>query len=497
MAKSILDFKKITGGKSGKSFKKVLARSDGRVLWSAGSTVTYVVDTGTSYTEEVDSGASCLSPTTFTPSKDGWTFVGWREDTTASGSVLSSKVMESDPITLYAVFKQTVSAKFISYNSTQTVDGTRYYNYGNIENASVTVPTGATYSGWSWRGWGNNWVADATADVAYANGGTVYGLSEDRTYYGLYKKTITAYFISGIGGTNNQPIEGTSYYNSAGNVSTIDITAPTGAAASGWTWRGWSKYWDQAAAASVYLKNGGTTNINHENDGITYYGLYRQTITLSYNGNGSTSGSVAAQTGTRYHNSANNYSDPSFRLAANGFTKSGYTFNGWNLGAVGASITLDANATAYAQWTMVSILTNGVWQSSASSVSNGSMSYSSDGYLYVDTLTKDGDTTYTGPSFNVDVTGLSTISFTVYLSGYCSTDAAGSATITFAIGNNTVKCEHYADDAAATQTLTIDVSSLTGVQSCGCSILASCRQEEDEWGWSDNHHIRIYNIVPA
>ena len=77
--------------------------------WSAGSTVTYYVDSATVITEEVDNEVSCLSPKTFTPSKSGWTFVGWREDTTADSSVLSSKIMDSDPITLYAVFKQTVT----------------------------------------------------------------------------------------------------------------------------------------------------------------------------------------------------------------------------------------------------------------------------------------------------------------------------------------------------------------------------------------------------
>lgn len=388
---------------------------NGVQVFSAGSTVTYVVDSGVSYTEEVDSGASCLSPTTFTPSKDGWTFVGWREDTTASGSVLSSKVMESEPITLYAV----------------------------------------------------------------------------------YAKTITAHFISGIGGTNTQDVPGTSYYNSAGNVSTIDITAPTGAAASGWTWRGWSKYWDQAAAASVYLKNGGTTNINHENDGITYYGLYRQTITLSYNGNGSTSGSVTAQTGTRYHNSANNYSDPSFRLAGNRFTRSGYTFNGWNLGAVGASITLDENATAYAQWSMVSILVSGVWQSSATSVNNGVMSYNSEGYLAASVSTKDGTTSYTGPSFSVDTTGLSKISFMVYLTGDHSTDADGEHRITFTVGSQSVTYKHPSEDAATTQTLSIDVSSMSGVQKCTCTMVEDCRREDDEWGWSSNHTVRLLNITPT
>lgn len=46
------------------------------LVYSRGSTCTYYVDSGTVYTEEVDEGASCLSPKTFTPAKSGWTFVG-------------------------------------------------------------------------------------------------------------------------------------------------------------------------------------------------------------------------------------------------------------------------------------------------------------------------------------------------------------------------------------------------------------------------------------
>ena len=37
-------------------------------IYSAGSIVTYYVDSNTYYQEEVDSDASCLNPTTFTPS---------------------------------------------------------------------------------------------------------------------------------------------------------------------------------------------------------------------------------------------------------------------------------------------------------------------------------------------------------------------------------------------------------------------------------------------
>ena len=76
-------------------------------IYSSGSTCTYICD-GNTYQEEVDGGESCLSPKTFTPVKSGYNFVGWREDTIADGSVLSGKLMEGDPITLYAVFRKTL-----------------------------------------------------------------------------------------------------------------------------------------------------------------------------------------------------------------------------------------------------------------------------------------------------------------------------------------------------------------------------------------------------
>ena len=71
-----------------------------RRVYSAGNIATYYVDTGKVYSEEVDSDASCLSPTTFTPTKSGWTFVGWREDKTANSSVLSKKIMDDELKTL-------------------------------------------------------------------------------------------------------------------------------------------------------------------------------------------------------------------------------------------------------------------------------------------------------------------------------------------------------------------------------------------------------------
>lgn len=238
-------------------------------IYSAGSTVTYIVDVENEVKEEVDSGASCLSPKTFTPSKSGWTFVGWREDTTASADVLTEKLMDDEPITLYAVFEKEITCTFISglnKASSATAKGNLYYNNGNIANASVTAPTGVTVSGWTWIGWSGDTIADGYADIA--NGGNI-------------------------------------------------VTSADG----------------------------------------TLYGLYQQTITLSYNGNGSTSGSTASQTGTRYHNSYGNYSDPEFKLASNGFARTNYTFAVWAQGSAngtqyktGASVTLTASTTFFAYW---------------------------------------------------------------------------------------------------------------------------------------------------
>ena len=408
------------------------------LVYSSGSVVTYHVDTDTVYTEEVDSGASVLTPSSFKPSKSGYTFVGWRGDTTADGDVLSSKTMESEPITLYAVFRKVVTLTYynsvttpgtwsqnqyynngnyanptftlkqadlsgwakrgwgtsdaanasvvyadgrnvelssditvyglyektvtltaVSYNSTQTVQGTVYHNSaGNEIGASVIAPTGAACSGWTWRGWSGGGYTSANAAVAWANGATI-NLTCDITIYGLYEKTITETFVDYNGSTGvNTPVKSTAYYNSAGNTVYPNITAPTGGAwnGSGWIFRGWG--YPDSGENSVNVAAGqtfaSTTNCYRS-------AIYAKTITLSYNGNGATGGSVAAKTGTMYVNILrSNYSYPTFTLAGNGFSRTNKSFVAWAMGstggtqyAAGNTVTLSSNATFYAVWQQV------------------------------------------------------------------------------------------------------------------------------------------------
>lgn len=257
------NIKKINFG--GTAVKKVIY--NGTQVWTAGNTVTYVVDTGITYHEEVDYGASCLSPKTFTPVKSGWAFLGWRIDATASATVFTSKIMGDTPITLYAVFKTGVTVGY--YNGTasiKTQTKMRYYNNGNVANPSFTMSQ---------------------------------------------------------------------------------------AALSGWTARGWST--GNTAAASILYSNGATFS---RDSNVTLYGMYYKTITLSYNGNGSTSGSTAAHSDARYYNSNGANANPTFTLKANGYAKAGYTFSKWALNgasgtqyAAGGQIILAASATMYAVWT--------------------------------------------------------------------------------------------------------------------------------------------------
>ena len=88
-------------------------------------------------------------------------------------------------------------------------------------------------------------------------------------------------------------------------------------------------YWETETSAP----SSGSLTFCHEEE---------NTYTISFNGNGNTSGSTASLTGVWY--------SASKTLTSNGFKKTGYTFNGWNTKA-------DGTGTAYANGATVSKLT--------------------------------------------------------------------------------------------------------------------------------------------
>lgn len=241
--------------------KKVKAAYQGAVkVYSSGNIVTYHVDMGVIYREEVDEGASCLSPKTFTPSKSGWTFVGWRTDSIANGSVISSKVMGDDPITLYAVFRQTVTLTY--YNGSTTASSTseyKYYNNGNTINPSFSI-TPASLNGWTFRGWATSSAAAAGIDCSSISNTT---FADSTTIYAAYSQTITLYY-NGNGNTSGSTAAQTStrYFNSGNYYNPSFMISSNGFSKTNYTFSKWalgSTSGTQYAAGAVVTLSASTT----------------------------------------------------------------------------------------------------------------------------------------------------------------------------------------------------------------------------------------------
>ena len=366
----------------------------------------------------------------------------------------------------------------------------------NQQTMPVGVATALTANAFSRLGYlFANWAKSASGSAAYSDKQSVKDIAaagETITLYALWT-AITWYVVYNANGGSG------SMSNSEHKYDTAEALTANAFTKTGYLFAGWDTdtsgnvvYADKASVKNLASTHGVKVNLYAVWTAITWY--------VKYNGNGATSGSMA--------DSTHKY-DTAKALTANAYSRTGYQFTGWSTSSGGAKVyddeqsvknlksTHGAVLNLYAAWRMTEILTAGTWKSSATSVNNGVMSYNSEGYLAADISVMDGTATFAGPSFDVDVTGLSTISFTVYLSGYCSVDALGHGAIEFTINGKSASLGHYAGDDAITQTLSIDVSSMSGVQTCTCTMTEGCRKEEDEWGWSSNHFVRIYNIVPA
>lgn len=156
--------------------------------------VTYHIDTGNSYTEDVEYDASCLSPSKGTPTKTGYTFFGWATSSTAvsESDKLSTKKMGHNAIDLYAIFKKEYKLSYANGGGTGTMTAdtiTQYYNHGKYstgDDKGVTFTlkangfsrTDYTFNGWS--------ISSTTK-----NPGDPITLSGDATATALWKVNFT------------------------------------------------------------------------------------------------------------------------------------------------------------------------------------------------------------------------------------------------------------------------------------------------------------------
>lgn len=321
-------------------------RSFRREPSNSATLVTYYVDSGVSYTEKVASGKTVLSPTTFTPTKSGYSFLGWREDSVASSDVLVSKTAKGKTLSLYAVFSKDIT--LTTYNASNTPTSTnkaQYYNNTNIVNPTFTMSETAI-GGWTNAGWTNN-ISSYTAIIA--DGATIT-LSANAEYYSLYTQTITVTYYNGSAtpsyatGTRIANVHSASTFQNP----TFQLAQ---AGLSSWTARGWTTSATGGESAISYGNNVAFTRDTN----ITLYGCYYRTVTITYDGSPGT-GYMSPSTGTAYYHSTSGATNASITLSVSTFTpRSGYVSrHTWDiLGTTyqeGAIYSTSSDETAFAMY---------------------------------------------------------------------------------------------------------------------------------------------------
>jgi uncharacterized repeat protein (TIGR02543 family) len=286
---------------------------------------------------------------TNSPSRVGYTFAGWntKADGTGTDYAVNASYSTNADLSLFA--KWTAASRTVTYaldGGTSSANTSQLT--GKVVGNTVTLPASNTMtkSGYTFAGW-----SDGTSTYSGGATWTVPASDSNFTLTALWNtQTFTYSYDTNGGGT--APSGGTKTYGES-----LVLAASTGLSKTGYTFAGW---------------NDGSTTINAGTSvSITTNKIYvaqwsAQSFTISYSGNSPTSGSVTSGSYVA--------GGVPYAIAANGFTKVGYTFAGWkdasnNSYAVGSGYSSAADLVLTAQWTAssftVSYNTNGATAGSA------------------------------------------------------------------------------------------------------------------------------------
>ena len=255
-----------------------------------------------------------------------WTYTGLAGSTNSQGLSI-----DDFSITLVAVTSHTVT--FNKNDGTGTTTTQTSSSSANLTSNSFTR-TGYTYTGWYT-------TANGSGGTAYADGAS-YSFAADVILYAQW--TANSNTITFDGNTNTG---GSTTSQNINTDASANLTA-NGFTKTGYTFAGWAT---SAGGAVAYVNQ---ANYTMGTGNVTLYAKWTaNSNTITFDGNGFDGGSTATQ---------NINTDASANLTANGFTRTGYAFNGWNTAANGsgtayanqASYSMGTSGvTLYAQWTLI------------------------------------------------------------------------------------------------------------------------------------------------
>lgn len=146
--------------------------------------------------------------------KDGYTFVGWNTDASAT-TKLTSLTMTTEPVVLFAIFQKTITVTFVEMGDTGTVTNSVSQTvYNNTKYADFLIGEKTSWSSWENAGWTNETAADA--DALVSTGGT-YRTDKSITLYALYTSDVTVSYDTNGSHASYESQTKPRYYNASGN----------------------------------------------------------------------------------------------------------------------------------------------------------------------------------------------------------------------------------------------------------------------------------------
>jgi uncharacterized repeat protein (TIGR02543 family) len=240
-----------------------------------------------------------------TPTRDGYTFLGW--GTSSVSTIVSyspgGSYNENKSATLYAVWQRNANTYTVSYNANGGTNAPA--SQAKVENVDLTLTSDTPKrTGYTFKGWG---ITSGSATAKYRPGDT-YTENRSRTLYAIW--TINTYKITyNANGGSGAPATQTKTHNIPAIISN---TIPT---RTGFEFLGWSTSF---TATTATYKPG---DIYSANSSLKLYAVWKslETYTITYNLNGPTT-IIPSQT---------KYKGIDIQLSSTVPVTDGRTFLGW------------------------------------------------------------------------------------------------------------------------------------------------------------------------
>ncbi len=287
--------------------------------------------------DQVSDASASLTTNTFT--RDGYTFAGWTTNENGTGDVYLDGATYSFTSDLFLFAKWTADTLTVTYNSQggSEVAGTTTVTGGTL----TTSPGTTTRAGYDFVGWFMASEGGTAVNLPFP-----HGQNADFTIYAQWTPATPA------PAANHTVLFNSNSVDSLGSMTPQITNAHAALTANGFTRPGYT-------FAGWNTNSDGTSGTNYTNSqdyaftaDMTLFAKWTATpapsFTVTFDKNGSDA------TGTMDNQVANTTTV----LSHNGFSRSGYTFNGWSIVADGAVVyaqgvtyPFTANITLFAKWT--------------------------------------------------------------------------------------------------------------------------------------------------